>query len=352
MLNRPMPCKRTIAWVVFLLIIGVGGSAGCARKGDDRISKRPESLVTEAKALEICRAAVERCNRFLHQQGFEDIRLPGHLPFRCVWDRYYREKVVVLGDSRSPVEIKILTGSRKIVFFNNCAAYERAFGEGARRYDSPRKAKWSRDKAVVIARGYVEALLGEFPKNLHLAVARFKQNAESPKGGPDYYYAGDWFIGWARTDSHGREFMNDGVVVQMTEECGPEGIGVNLFSRHTEGPTATPTVSRTAAIEKSRALAEEIMSSPLGRKFFRNYELRNKLAAELKIVNPNHITRLHSTDELGDPGDQNARLAWMVTWQAVYTGLLGEGGLRPTDSKVSVWIDAETGESLGGDFTL
>ena len=114
---------------------------------------------------------------------------------------------------------------------------------------------------------------------------------------------------------------------------------IALPSRYEERPVTA--IEESAAIDKSRGYVDKIM-----RRWLPRQEIKGEPSASLRIVNPNRVLEMTDVHEFAVRGDLNPRLAWVVEYN---TGreVPGHGKIK---SRVRVWIDAENGSFLGGDF--
>jgi hypothetical protein len=288
--------------------------------------------------FEAARAAATRINQYLETNGFPSrVTVPSDLPVEYSLDGRYGERVAILDKRNSPVEFRFSLTSKEILRFTNYTVY----GTNERLYKEKPQPTWPTEKAVSVAEGFVRALLGEFPKSLSLVKAEYYW----PTRNPPYYYEGEWFLEWARRDSEGHLFAGDRVIVRIIEAQGPYLASIELVSNYEE--KGLKPIAKETAIEKALPAAKEIMNCPAVGGWFAGLSITGAPLAELRIVNPNHITHAKSLEEIGH-GDQKARLAWVVTYPVKYAGP-PQSGPVPTSGDVEVWIDAETGEFLGGD---
>ncbi len=304
-----------------------------------------DSLATREECVAIASNLIQRCDQFMLSGGFSQKASPiPDLPFCYERNEYYVEPMAVLGNYNSPFRIEILARTRKLHGFTNWAADKAAYGPVARLFDARRQPKWTQEYAVEVAREFIVALLGEFPPLIRLDEARYEYPAAEGRRS----YTGTWCIRWARVDSKGHPFAKDCVKAFLTEEHGPYDAVIWLQSDYEE--PGTNLISRGDAIEKAYAPAREIMRWAPNAVNYSNHVASGTPQAALQIVNPNHMTRCKTIEEAAKAWDRSARLAWVVSFRTKYDGPAGNEGPWSVDRGVRVWIDAETGEFLGGDF--
>jgi hypothetical protein len=296
-----------------------------------------DRALSKAEYVEIARQAASRMNRYLEEHKFlSRVVLPDMPVIKYETDECYKVPVAIID---FPVQVTILARSGRIIGFINVSPY----GRGAPVFPEKPKPTFSDQKVVSLAQEFVETILGEMPKGLKLHFVHHYYAVKPTNG----YYPGTWRVAWNRVDARGHEFAHDGLNVELTERDGPYILGVHLCSQVDENYFEP--ISQAAAIVKANEFSKQMFDWPPLKDDLRKFTLLDKPTAKLEIVNPNHIPRLLSLDELAQAGDQKARLAWVVTYTAAYTGEQGEGGV-PAPMSIGVWVDAETGEFLGGKF--
>jgi hypothetical protein len=329
------PCRYNLLLILTLIsmrsVICTAGSNG--------------ATIGKVECLQLCNETIFRVNEFLDVHGFAPkIQVPRDLSFtyksETKYPEEYPEPLAILGGPSENLEIKVLVGSRKIVEFVNWGAFS---AEQAPLYDEKPKPGWTFEKAISIAQDFARVVLREVPEALRLDYARFIYNMERKK-----YHAGHWYIRLSRTDASGHEFLRDAVVVMVNETQGPRSVSVHLSSNYTE-PRTEP-IAKVTAIQKARKPAGEIMNWSFNKMTYLKHVFVGDPKAELKVVNPNHLTRYKSVEETIEAWDRNARLAWVVSFKTKYNGPPDKDGPWLGEREVRVWIDAETGEFLGGDF--
>ena len=165
-------------------------------------------------------------------------------------------------------------------------------------------------------------------------MAKYEDQMNLPK-----YRNGQWSVRWKRLDAHGNRFAQDNLYCTLDEKYGMRFFGSNFDSTYAEGQKIL--ISEEQAVAIARPVAVKLLTSPITLPWSKGLKLRSEAKTELWIVNPNHILKYKSREEV-PLGDVVARLAWVAKFQAA-------GGGR-ADAYIYLWIDTETKEVLGGDF--
>ncbi len=196
-----------------------------------------------------------------------------------------------------------------------------------------------RDKESIIkeAEGYIRILHGRIPNDAFFEKVAY----DNDSSGIDtkHFYEGKWQVDWGRKTC-GYKYRFDGIRVTIHEKYGLASYGYSFFSSPPQSLIVK--VTKKEAIEKSKPFAKK-----MARLF--SYKLGEALSAELQIVNPNLFE--NSSRKLYSIGAKNyskysksyTRLAWIVDFSWGYDKIFTKD-YEPAH----VWIDAETGEILGG----
>lgn len=328
----------------------IGLLVACFAPGNHAIRIAEAEAVTDCgrsqpACLEIAKITVTRINTLLQAKGFT-MQLPtiDGLPFRYDIDPDSQKRIAVLGGSNSPVEIRIEVDTGQIVMLTNRLVYDVIYSEkqgaGTTRTVGP---TWSQEKVVTFAHAYVEQLLGAFPDSLQLLAAEFMQEHSETSS-----EAGYWYISWSRTDSKGRLFSNDGVTLLFSEKYGPRMTRVMLSSRYVERDFTL--IPKVLAIARAKYYASRLKSWGPAGLVIQQPTLTGESVADLGIVNPRWLTQPQNNGDQGEAGRVDARLAWVVVYKASYENSSIENKAVQTEGAIIVWIDAQTGRFLGGDF--
>lgn len=266
--------------------------------------------------------------------------IPSIFYFKKTFNVWGQQDVVVLESANPIFHIELLPNSAQVVSFANWTSRD----VGNKYYPEPPKLKWTREKVASLAAGYAKAILGaQMPDNLG---APFVQT--TPERDGLRYMDADWRVVWARVDKEGHRFHRDSLVVLLTDGHGPTNLGYNFWS-HYDDKLITP-IAQDKALALASEYAKQVLAWGPGAPWLQNFELINPPQMDLEVVTPNHLTTQPSIETLGHNSDLNARLAWVVYYKKKYKGTISPGGLIPIGGELQVWIDAENGQLLGGDF--
>ena len=239
------------------------------------------------------------------------------------------------------------------ILFHNSRAFHAAFfrKRGEKGYETPPRAKWRKRKAVSIAEQSVACVLGSFPVHVGRPTAEWTiepLNGVIPEG--------RWTVTWPRTNALGMPFGDDKIWVLLAETRGPVIVKIEYDTGFHESETQSGPRPKFTRVMARRALeeAKRMMEwPPLRESYVVPYKLVEKpLSHELKVVQPNFASRRETIHEAATMKPQGGRLAWVLR----YTVRREEdkdvdSGLLPLTREIEVWIDAYTGEYLGGDFS-
>jgi hypothetical protein len=264
------------------------------------------------------------------------------LPMEARTDVVYHNEEVRLGSFRSPVIFDFDRSSARLRSFFNVAVSNQPNPE----LDQPPKMIWSKEQVQAKAERFVVAVLGKMPEEAGKeAVVDFTPKVLFAADKSRKYQFGTWRVVWYRQNKQGVKFLHDTLIVQMIDGEEPLGFGYNFWSSYQDNNVEP--ISPEKAVALAKAVAPKIMVWPPGAMWLKDHTLVDTPKWELWIVNPNHLL---SQSEIGGIGDATARLAWVVTYPKAYSGPKKPGGGVPAGGDLEVWIDAETGEFLGGDF--
>jgi hypothetical protein len=196
-----------------------------------------------------------------------------------------------------------------------------------------------------IAEDILKKLPRQYTSGLQLESIKFVSNEKD----------GHWIINWERSQN-GYTYQEDGITIYYHEKYGLE----SYANWCTSEPCPTEVkITKEEAGEKARDIATKAICSSLMipsmdmpyNKWFKDFEVGEICKSELVIINPNYLfTKKSSTDIT--KRSRNARLSWVISIKTHYTGKPGPKGEVISGTVISIWIDAATGEMLGGMFTM
>lgn len=195
----------------------------------------------------------------------------------------------------------------------------------------------NKEDIVREARDYLITINSGIPKDIFLDMAEYDVSHWRDS---KYSYEGYWIIGWGR-ETGGYRYRFDGIRVSIHEKYGLLGYGYNIYS--------DPPDSLIVNISKEKAIG---IAKPFAKKMARlfGYKSGEALDAELQITNPNYFkgqfakgfSKIGVKDYSKYP-QSYTRLAWIVSFSWGYDEIFTKNY-----DPAHVWIDAETGEILGG----
>jgi hypothetical protein len=231
--------------------------------------------------------------------------------------------------------------------------------EGKILYDQPIKPKWSNAQAIAIATAFKRVFVVPDDALLGHPIARYDQNSEyvSVGGrltGEKKYRLGQWMVSWPRVDSKGHPFYGDHVTIQIQEGYAPLGVGVGLTTPYVESKaepmSETDALARAENIVYWRQFDERIFYHAVWvEDYARNITGDYILSKGLAIVLPNRAPSFWSVFQ-SKPSTVAGRLAWVVWFRPIHSTKPPASGWY--DEDFAVWLDAYSGEVIGGDAML
>lgn len=200
--------------------------------------------------------------------------------------------------------------------------------------DKPNKPK---EEIIKQAEKYFRIINGEIPKdaffyNCYFGVPGWNDTKHS--------YDGVWFVIWGRKVGD-YEYKEDEIRVFINEKYGLDGYFYKFFSKYS--PPSKISISQEKAIETTKKNMKSIIYSHYFEGNFSQYNVGKYDSSKLMIVNPNYS---HKKGPRGmDISPKSfARLAWVVVFECVPK----TKAMELPAGYCEAWIDAETGEVLGG----
>ncbi len=227
-------------------------------------------------------------------------------------------------------------------------------GAGAPLFDTPDTPTWTREKAITLATKFRDLLIEHSDAKLGNPSAKYIHTsyeiAKSRSGKPiTRSHIGCWAIDWPRTDNAGHPFYGDGVVISLSEKYGICGAGIQLFTPFVEREGML--IAQADAVSAARwhiawvSFLERHLSS-FSSDPYETITGDKLVSNNLIVVIPNHVT---SCNPFANPQKPWGRLVWELWFQPIHKG----PPTGPTyDDRFSVWVDAYSGEIVGGDAML
>jgi hypothetical protein len=255
-------------------------------------------------------------------------------------DNYYGQKTHFITDSiERKYGFTFLVNDNRLITFMNRILMDSLFGAGiGRLYDKDKRppAAWTKERAIEEANKFLPLFNNRPDILFDKPDARFGYFSQQM----DKYYVGNWEIDWNRTDKKGHAFYPpESIRMQIAEAVGLLLVDIHIPSTYVEVPGKE--LTEREAYKEAMKYAAATAAWPALQ--FSAGKLDLNTRGEEIIVRPNHLLQNNS---LPLPHDLNARLAWMFWFSWHTADKLGQG------QAISVWIDAHTGEYLGGDAAL
>jgi len=211
--------------------------------------------------------------------------------------------------------------------------------------DEAPSQNWSSDYAVELAKKFAQACNGESLKNVGAAKFEFYQERGTYNKATKQarYRVPYWWVILPRVDQNGYEFQMEHVSVKMLEKSGPYWFELQMPSRYelVKGEPLKQEDVMPAALDYAQTLTKR---GPIAGMFTNGKINETPASAKLEIVKPNRLADLKELPTSKDI-DLNARLAWVIWFEW--------SNNNPSESRqkggIAVWIDAHTGQPLGGD---
>jgi hypothetical protein len=234
----------------------------------------------------------------------------------------------------------------RLTDYTNSLLSDLMYGHDAPLYDQPDVPKWSVDQAIQIAAAFRNILVDPTAATLGKPSARYVHTArQGPKS-----YVGEWMVSWPRVDSQGHPFYGDHITIQIPEGYEPLGAGIDLTTPFVEEKGKPMAESKALANARSNITwtrsAEEKLAAALSHDDYDTIVDHKVIGANLMIVIPHWRSW---GDFFAARSSPSARLAWIFWFEPIHKGKPSS----PTyDDRFAVWIDAYTGDVIGGDAML
>jgi hypothetical protein len=229
--------------------------------------------------------------------------------------------------------------------------------EGHKLFDRPVLPTWSAAKAIQIADSFRGIFVGQTNVMLGAPKANYSCDSEYARNGSKMvkkYRLGLWTVWWPRVDSKGHPFYGDHVTIQIQEGFAPLGAGVYLTTPFVE-KTDEPITGEKALAQAENFAAWIQLPVRLYAHVVSNSDWEMNVIGD-RIISKDLVVVLantaHGSSLLGtNPSKENrtGRLAWVIWFRPIHAKP-STGGIY--DDAFAVWIDAYSGERIGGDAVL
>lgn len=312
----------TIALVVSCLFFYISNQALCETSLEITKEEAFSIYLNKARELNLPNIDISKMKYNIFNAGLEK--------------EWYGKKVWDVACLHSGLGMKIDANSGIIRSLQNYSI-DRLSGANPPVFEGGAKPTRNKDDIIKEAEGYLKVLNGGIPQDSFFDKAEYDVSHWRDS---QYSYEGYWLVDWGRKTG-GYKYRYDGVRVRIHEKYGLAGYGYVFFSDPPK--TLIMNISKEKAIEIAKPFAKKMA------KLF-GYKSGEVLGAELQITNPNYFEgqfaegfrRIGVRDHSKYP-QSYSRLAWIVSFSWGYDKVFTKN-YEPSH----VWIDAETGEVLGG----
>lgn len=229
--------------------------------------------------------------------------------------------------SSNDLEVDFNIGTEEVMHLSNWREWRRLekWAEEAPVKIEPLNTQETMEK---IGREFVEKIRGYFPSNLSSPVLRFT-SAD--------YLRGSWAISWRR-EQKGYQYPNDSVSVRINDKTGD----LFMYTARLISEELVSTDVKITEAEAVRIALDNLRSVFETEEAFGQYKLPAEASSvKLEIVNPNYMF----VEGRGFIGMSVATVfSYVVEFIVGNIPNIGE-------LKVWIWVDAETGEVVGGDMS-
>ena len=223
---------------------------------------------------------------------------------------------------------------------------------GAPLQDTRDVSHWTKDQVLKFATPFRDLMIQGLKVKLGAPFVQFEQNPSNTvtKSGKliTKWRPGNWMISWPRVDEGSHLFYGDHLNISLSEKYGLFSAYISVFTPFSE--RKGPTLVREKALSHARS---HIVWTSFTERYFSSFSkdpyetiVGDKLlSSELIVVIPNHVSSLTPAFS----GKPSARLAWSFWFKPIHKAPPSS----PTyDDRFAVWVDAYTGEIIGGDAML
>jgi hypothetical protein len=269
--------------------------------------------------------------------------LPFHPPAQVYTDDddvYYHLPKILLKDEQIGDRLTFLQPDRQLIEFTNDRIFDDLFDPvKGKLYDHPYTPQWTPEHAIEIGKHFLPLIFDR--KDVIFGKPRAKYLHQFDH--PPKYFTGFWQVAWPRVDAQGRSFTPfEEVWFEIDESRGVFFAQVHCPSQYQE--QAGPVLKSDDVLAAAQKAAVQTTEWPLAAQWFQNGKVDPKPGSiKLEVVTPNHLL---TSKEILLKHDKQGRLAW-VFW------FVWHPNDDPKQGKpIAVWIDAHTGEYLGGDMGI
>lgn len=295
-----------------------------------------KSRLTEEELLAIYHQKIKEFDPPTEIKTENKVHFEEDLTIRYDYNRRFNKEIAVIGTGRTRFEMEIDPETGRIIgYFDDLIS----FSEGDDWCKGGSKPTKKKEEIIKEAKRIVKIINGKIPEDAYFTNAWY-----DVMGWHDAEYScrGSWQIKWGRKEGDHR-YKKDVISVSIDEKYGFYSYGYYFFSHY--NPPKKINISKEKAIDIAKKHIDDIMHNPHWGGWYRGYSLGDIHSAELTIVNPNYITKPRK--DFDSRPTPYARLAWLVKFNCIESKISEDLYLERI-APAQAWIDAETGELLGG----
>lgn len=255
-------------------------------------------------------------------------------------DVYHHVPTLLLKDERNGYTLTFLQPTRQLIYFLNDHIFDDLFDPvRGKLYDQLPTPKWTPEHAIEIGKHFLPLIFDRKDVILGPPYAQYVHQFDHPPK----HFDGFWRVGWNRVDAQGRLFTPlEDIWFNVDESRGVFSARIRFPSEYQE--QAGSVLKSDDVLAAAQKAAVQTTAWAPATQWFQNGTVESKpRSVALGVVTPNHLL---TSKEILLRHDHAARLAW-VFWFAWHPND------DPKQTKpIAVWMDAHTGEYLGGDLAL
>lgn len=240
----------------------------------------------------------------------------------------YGKKIPVVGCKNDDFEMEIDPSSGKVLFCYNRFIEKNVYGKDSPVFEGEAKPTKNKEEMIKLAENYIKIINVGMPED---AVFKEADYVVSNWRDTKHSYEGEWHVYWTRMA--GQYECPDVIAVSINEKYGLESYNWAYFWEY--DPPKKEIISKEKAIEISKKYYDKIT--------YKGFELKGPIDAGLYIIQANKPTPLNKS--YVPKSRYHARLAWVLRFENNWKD--PNSNLKSTSYR-QLWIDAETGEVLGG----
>lgn len=293
-----------------------------------------KTKLTKEKLISIYHQKLKEINPKKDIKTKHNIKFIDEVRIGYKYNRRFDKEIAIVGTQRFQMEIDPETG-KAIGYFDDLISHSRA----DYLYKGGSKPTKAREEIIKEAKKILRIINGKIPEDAYFGDAWYENFGWHDA---EHSYRGYWSIKWGRKEGD-YKYKNDVISITIDEKDGLHSYGYYFFSQYQ--PPKQINISKEKAIEVAKKYISDITRSPALGGWYNRYKIGDMHSAELIIVNPNYITK--PKKDFRFTPSPHAHLAWVVKFNCIEPKISEELSLERI-APAQTWIDAETGELLGG----